>query len=339
MTHEDSGLEEKLKILQERSKKSGFPNHLKSDTLPTAAEIYEIRKDLRANHSPELEFEFIKVCNGLRKKENTVIMAPIGRGKSTLSKTLISVLCSSGKKVFVMLSEDKTKQYLTMTGLDYKYKDNLQVISEKSQLRTLAKSKASFEDRLDSMTAYIITLLNQTEFNPDYIFFDNIHTSRFYNASNEYDIMHFFDCFEELSERYNCANIFYAHVATTSRDKIPLEPEDIRGFKTINFKAHHIGALYMAGLDRANGEKPRLCFHWVKSRTQPRVTGLKFALFFDEDSGMYYDDKELDWDTFCHFWKKQKNKPIDSVKAVEALDKAMKEAEKLLKSKSFLDII
>jgi len=328
---DDDGLDEKIAILDERAKQGGIPKHLKPSTLLTDAERKVILDGLKINETPELDFEFVKIINGLRKKENTIVMAPIGRGKSTLSKTIINTACEAGKKVFVILSEDKPDQYLTMCGLDYKYKDNLYVISEKLQLKNIAKSKHTHEEKITKLGVFILFLLKNLDFKPDYIIFDNVHTSKFYNSSNSYDIFDFFDCFEEISERHNCSNIFFAHVATTSREKVPLDPEDIKGFKDINVKAHHTAALYMAGLDRAKGETPRLCLHWCKSRTQPQSTGTKFSLYFDEKKSLYSSDKRIDNNTFEHFWKPKKGrKTTDEVEATRQMDELTKEATKRL---------
>lgn len=326
-----SELDNKTQELLKRSEE-GLPESAKPSQLMKDSERDAIQKDLQTNYTPEFKYGFVQDLNGFRKKDNHVIMSPVGRGKSTFSRTIINTACEAKKTVILILSEDRVKEYMALANLPYELRDKLFVISEKDQLKSLVKrDDVSLKSKVDMLGAYILTLIKKMEIQPDYIIFDNIHTSAFYDELSKLDIMHFFDTFEEISERNNCATIFFAHVATQFRDSIPYVPEHVRGNKAINVKAHHIGALYMSPIvDGLENHKRRSCFHWVKSRTQ-NVTGNMYALNYNPTTKIYEQDKKIEYNTFRKFWMENKRAKVDDTRAELDMAELLEQNRQILK--------
>lgn len=307
------------KNLEEKAK-DGIPQDKRGSTIPDSEKQNKIKKHLSTNYTPFLDFEFAKKLNGLRPGEVHLVLGRPGKGKSTFNRTLINSFIKNGKNVLLLLSEEESDIYLTLSGLDEKYSKQIIVLSEKHQTKAIADSSEHSYDKISQFIAYIEVLLKDSDFIPNLICFDNIHSSRLIDENDKASLTHLFNCFEALGAKYGCPVMFYAHIDTKLHKVLPYTENHIRGNRVSSILCQSIAAIYLSG--ETDGAEPRFCFHWIKSRTQGQVNHSKFAFIFDKETKLYKKDFEIDYNTFQHFWMPKVNK-IDSALAEEKFSNGM----------------
>lgn len=107
-------------------------NSLSEDIKIEPGEYEELKNALYEDITPEIEFNFIRDHYGLKRGKAHMLLGSSGRGKSTLSRSILFQLASK-KKVLLCSSEETmhdTKMLFVKSRFTNKLIDNIKFLHE-----------------------------------------------------------------------------------------------------------------------------------------------------------------------------------------------------------------
>ena len=252
-------------------------------------------------------FLFLMCHYGLRVKELSVLLAPTGAGKSTLSKS-ITLEISENYPVLQYLTEEDPEMYgLLLNRTARKIYDGDKAARCLANIKTVSELEISYngvgQQKVSEFKERIINYVKSNKVKA--IIFDNFSTSVFSDVAPDIQAKAF-KTLKEVAHSLNIAILVLIHpTKTASSTKHELCSEDIRGNSAIKNIASYIYILKNC----FNLDPKRAFIKVEKARNHSRAAGKYFELEFeylDQDLGYYKSDKFVSRDYALEFYKSNK---------------------------------
>ena len=274
------------------------------------SEAREITKKYEINFFPEINFEFIKSHRGFKKGKKHLLLGTTGKGKSTVTRSIIRRAIAGGKKVLLYSTEEKREDYI--------YFFSKQEISENEMGNLLILHEEDcHQDPLDAISRMCI------EESCDLIVFDNITTSMHYTGKLE-DAKNFTMKLSETIDALDRPLFLIAHTDAKTRDdqQVLITANDVRGFKLLPNMCEVIYAFYsIRSVVDVNGEEQDRVDNFINLVKSRFISDSKFfRLTYDPKQIAYSDDYIVTEKNFTRFKK---------IAAMSMKDKEEKKDEQL----------
>jgi hypothetical protein len=275
------------------------------DWVTDIDQVNENAKKYEVNEFTTIAFNFTRAHNGLKRTMGHMLMGPTGKGKSTVTRSIIiqaarqhRVLIYSTEESF----EDTNYNYGQMGFTDIHAK-NLFFMHEDDCVDPIAEIyKSAIENSVD------------------FIFFDNVTTSRFYDPVQPLEKSDFFRGLKKIGKDLNTVMFYVAHTDANTRSgqQKLIDNNDVRGYKLISNMCEYTYSveMYEVTLDRIVYEgkgftKPKnikvdekIAFLRIL-KTRYGVENTIFKLSYDSKSRSYLSDTAVPFDDFNTAFKSQ----------------------------------
>lgn len=230
-------------------------------------------------------FEFVNATNGWRPEKIHLFLSTTGGGKSTLVRTiLLDMLGNFDKKIGIYLSEETEKEFYTELAF-----------SGYDDIKDFERVKIFSEQELEKSPTAQGTLINMKmlveENKIDILLVDNITTLDSYESSLQNRTL-ITKGLKKLAAISNIPIVVIAHTDAKFKQG-QIDPNDIRGSKTITLESHFIYALQP--VLRSDGQRSFLVVK--KDRGQP-VKNKHFELFYYSQRRIFGKDEPVDFEVF-----------------------------------------
>ena len=254
------------------------------------SEVKKFKEEVAKQYA-ESRFKFLNVHMGLRPGMAHGLLGTPGSGKSTLVKSLMSDTAEK-MKVLAYLSEETIVQYqLKLEQLGCKM-DNVLFIQEKD-FKTIG-----FEGSLDKLLLYLFEEIAAAGVGA--FFFDNLTTSKIYEALKPAQQGYFFTRIQTFCEENGIIFVYVAHTKQGISDnhRSFIEGEDMRG-SAYPFTQ----SPYFYIFQRFSIGTKVYAFVRVRKRRFHEIEQETYLLNFKE--GVYVDDVPLEFEKLNNFFKQR----------------------------------
>lgn len=230
-------------------------------------------------------FEFVNATNCWRPEKIHLFLSTTGGGKSTLVRTiLLDMLGNVNKKIGLYLSEETEKEFYTELAF-----------SGYTDIKDFERVTIFSEQELEKSPTAQGTLINMKmlvdEHDIDILLVDNVTTLDSYEASlkNKTTIT---KGLKKLASISSIPIVVIAHTDAKFKQG-QIDPNDIRGSKTLVNESHFIYALQP--IVKSNGQRNFIAVK--KDRGQP-VKNKYFELFYYAQRRIFGKDEIVSFETF-----------------------------------------
>lgn len=256
----------------------------------------ELLKRVETNFYPELDFDFLEEQRGPKKGMLHLLLGTTGSGKTTLARSLMLKLSNNHRRVCWYSSEEQKDAFqYGLIKANVKNRKNIFLIQEH------LVEKDAIDEIRDTC------LKNKLEF----LFYDNVTTSKYYTNLGQNDASEFVKRLEGLAKELNIPFFIIAHTHKDVRndsEKMP-DANDVRGFKDIAMRSHYIYSFLMINY---SGYSNVASFMVVEDKQQAIIGVTKarflkggkfFSLDYSKVRNLYTSDEKMTSKDFLQFVK------------------------------------
>ena len=250
---------------------------------------------------PKSKFEFVNSSYSFRPKEWHLLLGSQGKGKSTLSRSLLFELAQNGVKVLYYSTEETEHQFKTMcylAQLQDAHLENIYFVHDKDMF-----TKAG--DDLELWETFFVAELVRS--GAQIVFFDNITTSRFYGNKHVEEQGKFADQLKEICQRGERPFFIVAHTKKGVMDSSSQEitGQDIRGNANVSNMSENLLVFRMIKETTPEGKFRRHAFIYIDKGRFNKGMGRHFKLMYDMESRTYVGDTAIDFNKVKEAFQRQ----------------------------------
>lgn len=202
-----------------------------------------------------------------------------GKGKSTMTRTLVNDACLHDEEVDLWLSEETVDEFVTELSYSHGAEiimPKLRIYSEKTMAIQLYSQGVPFRDHEKIISQKFGEVINSSKF----FFFDNITTSIVYDGKHPNIQAEIGRRFSVIAAKNRIPLVLFAH--TGELKKGLMSSDDIRGSRDVANKAQFLYLVQQFDI----GERKFSTLRIDKSRTKTPSHSM-FQLWYDVNSKMY----------------------------------------------------
>ena len=269
-----------------------FENSEEANLLKLKNETFEL---------PESNFMFLNDHYGFRKGCIHLVIGSQGKGKSSLTRSLLYERLEKGNRVFFYATEESPKDIKTSAayfGAGNELLGNLLIGTEK-KMRTFLESTKEIEAFMKVLKTWILKA------EAEIFFFDNLTTSAIYNSNNAYQASRFIWELHVLCEKLNIPFVIVAHTNPNKKDNSNqwIDGNDIRGSRDASIRAQYLYAIRTLDITESADITIRKAFVFTQKARNHTCTGNIYSLKWDGQRKGYSGDTRISMEQFNKFYK------------------------------------
>lgn len=219
-----------------------------------------------------------------------------GKGKSTMTRTLVNDACLHDEEVDLWLSEETVDEFVTELSHSHGAEmimPKLKIYSEKTMAIQLDRQGVPFKDHERIISQKFGEVINASKF----FFFDNITTSLVYDGKHPNIQAEIGRRLSVIAAKNRIPLVLFAH--TGDLKKGLMSSDDIRGSRDVANKAHFLYLVQQFNI----GERKFSTLRIEKSRTQTPTHSM-FQLWYDSNAKMFTSQsKAIEFKEFKEAYK------------------------------------